>query len=86
MQSGTEIINGFFLKPMTVGRRQCIVVMHESSLVLRADKFRDLIVQLGETQVEILDGLTLFISDVFVFPQLLSGAFGFPISGSEPID
>jgi hypothetical protein len=68
MQSGTEIINGFFLKPMMVGRRQCIVVMHESGLVLRADKFGDLIVQLGEMQVERLDGLTIFISDVIVFP------------------
>ena len=53
---------------MTVGRRKCIVVMHESGLVTRADKFRDLIVQLGEMQVEILDGLTIFISDVIVFP------------------
>lgn len=68
MQSGTEIINGFFLKPMTIGRRQCIVVMHESDLVLRADKFKDLTVQLGEMQVERLDGLTIFISDVIVSP------------------
>jgi hypothetical protein len=68
MQIGTEIINGLFLKPMTVGRRKFIVAMHESGLVLRADKFEDLIVQLGETQVEILDGLTIFISDVIVFP------------------
>jgi hypothetical protein len=68
MQSGTEIINGFFLKPMTVGRRKCIVVMHESGLVLRTDNFGDLIVQLGETQVERLDGITIFISDIIVFP------------------
>jgi hypothetical protein len=33
-----------------------------------ADKFRDLIVQLVETQVEILDGFTILISDVIVFP------------------
>jgi hypothetical protein len=33
-----------FLKPMMVGGRQCIVVMHESGLVMRADKFGDLIV------------------------------------------
>jgi hypothetical protein len=44
MQSGTEIINGLFLKPMMVGGRKCIVVMHERGLVLRVDKFRDLIV------------------------------------------
>jgi hypothetical protein len=44
MQGKAEIINGFFLKPMMVRRRQCIVVMHESNLVLREDKFRDLIV------------------------------------------
>jgi hypothetical protein len=86
MQSGTEIINGFFINPMTVWRRQCIVVMHEIGLVLREDKFGDLIVQLGETQVERLDGLTIFISDIIVFPQLLGGDFGLPISGSEPID
>ena len=60
---------------MTVGRRKCIVVMHESGLVMRLDKFGDLIVQLGETQVEIIYGLTIFISDVIVFPQLLNGAF-----------
>jgi hypothetical protein len=53
---------------MMVGRRQCIVVMHETGLVLRADKFGDLIVQLGETQVERLGGLTIFISDVILFP------------------
>jgi hypothetical protein len=75
MQSETEIINGFFLKPMMVGRRKCIVVMNESGLVLRVDKFGDLIVQLGEMQVERLDGITIFISDVIVFPQILSGAF-----------
>jgi hypothetical protein len=67
MQSGTEIIDGLFFKPMMVGRRK-IVVMHERGLVLRADKFGDLIVQLGEMQVERLDGLTIFISDVIVFP------------------
>jgi hypothetical protein len=44
MQSGTEIINGFFLKPMMVGRSKCIVLMHESGLILRVDKFRDLVV------------------------------------------
>jgi hypothetical protein len=44
MQRGTEIINGFFLKTMTVGGRQHIVVMNESGLVLRADEFMDLIV------------------------------------------
>ena len=68
MQSGTEIIDGPFFNHMAVGRRQCIVVMHESGLVLREDNFGDLIVQLGETQVERLDGLTIFISDVIVFP------------------
>ena len=41
--------------------------MHENGLVLRADNFKDLIVQLGETQVERIDGLTIFISDVIVF-------------------
>jgi hypothetical protein len=68
MQSGTEIINGLFLKPMTVERRKCIVVMHETGLGLRADKFGDLIVQLGEMQVERLDGITIFVRDVIVFP------------------
>jgi hypothetical protein len=53
---------------MTVGRRQCIVVMNECGLVLWANKFRDLIVKLGEMQVERPDGLTIFISDVIVFP------------------
>jgi len=53
---------------MMAGGRHCIVVMHEIGLALRADKFGDLIVQLGETQVEILDGLTIHISDVIVFP------------------
>jgi hypothetical protein len=86
MQSGTEIIDGLFFKPMTVGRRKCIVGMHESGLVLRADKFGDLILQLGQTQVERLNGLTIFISDILVFPYLLGRAFGLPISGSEPID
>jgi hypothetical protein len=51
---------------MTVRRRQCIVVMHEGGLVLRVDKFGNLIRQLGETQVEILDGLTIFVSDVII--------------------
>jgi hypothetical protein len=68
VKSGTEIIDGLFFKPMMVGRRKCIVVMHETGLVLRADKFGDLIVQLGEMQVERLGGLTIFISDVIVFP------------------
>jgi hypothetical protein len=53
---------------MMVEGRQCIVVMHESILVLRADKFGDLIVQLGETQVERLDGLTLLVGNIIVFP------------------
>jgi hypothetical protein len=44
MQRKIEISNGFLLKPMTKGGRQCIVVMHESGLVLRADEFGDLIV------------------------------------------
>jgi hypothetical protein len=44
VHSRTKIINGFFFNPMKVGRRQCIVVMHESGLVLGADKFEDLIV------------------------------------------
>jgi hypothetical protein len=44
MQSGTEIINGFLLKPMMVGGRKCILLMHESGLVLGEDEFRDLIV------------------------------------------
>jgi hypothetical protein len=44
MQSGTKIINGFFLKPMTVGGRKCIIVMHERGLVLRSDEFGYLIV------------------------------------------
>jgi hypothetical protein len=68
MQSGTKIIDGLFFKPMMVERRQCIVVMQESDLVLRVDKFGVLILQLGETQVERLDGLTIFISGVIVFP------------------
>jgi hypothetical protein len=68
VQSGTEIINGLFFKPMMVRRRQCIVVMHEGGLVLRADKFGDLIIQLGEMQVEGPDGLTIFVSDVVVLP------------------
>jgi hypothetical protein len=68
MQRGTEIINGFFLKPMMVGRRKFIVVMHERGLVLRVDKFWYLIVQIGEMQVERLDGIAMFISDVIVFP------------------
>jgi hypothetical protein len=53
---------------MTVRRRQCIIVMHEGSLVLRANKFVDLIIQLGETQVERPDGLTIFVRDVIVRP------------------
>jgi hypothetical protein len=53
---------------MTVGRRKCIVVMHGSGLVLREDKFGDLIVELGETQVERLDGLTILIGDVTILP------------------
>jgi hypothetical protein len=44
MQSGSEIINGFFLKPMIVEGSQCIVVMHKSSLVLRSNEFRDFII------------------------------------------
>jgi hypothetical protein len=86
MQSRAEIFDGLFLKPMMVQRRKCIVVMHEISLVLRADKFRDLIIQLCEMQVERPDGLTIFLSDVIVFPQLLDRYFGLPISGSKPID
>jgi hypothetical protein len=68
MQGGTEIINGFFLEPMMVRKRQCIVVMHESSLVLRVDKFEYFIVQLGEMQVEILDGFTFLVGNIIVFP------------------
>ena len=68
MQSITKIINGLFFKPMAVRRRKCIVLMHESGLVLREDKFGDLIIQLGETQVERPDGITIFVSDVVVFP------------------
>jgi hypothetical protein len=68
VQGGTEIINGLFLKPVMIGRRQCIVIMHESSLVLRADKFKDLIIQLGEMQVEGPDGFTIFVNDIIVVP------------------
>ena len=63
MQRKTEIINGLFFNPMKVRRRQCIVVMHEGGLVLGEDKFRDLFIQLGKTQVEGPDGLTIFLSD-----------------------
>ena len=66
MKRKTEIINVFFLKPMIVWGRQCIVIMHESGLVLRADKFDDLIGQLGELQVERLDDLTILIGDVII--------------------
>jgi hypothetical protein len=41
MQRGTRIINGFFLKPMTIEGRKQIVVMHESRLVLREDEFKN---------------------------------------------
>jgi hypothetical protein len=41
--------------------------MHERGLALWADKLGDLIVQLGEMQVERLNGLTIFISDIIVF-------------------
>jgi hypothetical protein len=68
MQSRTKIINGLFFKPMTVGGRKFIVVMDEIGLVLRGDKFGDLIVQLGEMQVERLDGLTLLVGNIIVFP------------------
>jgi hypothetical protein len=68
MQRRVKIVDGLLLNPMMVGGRQCIVVIHESVLVLRVDKFRDLILQLGEMQVERLDGLTILISDVIVFP------------------
>jgi hypothetical protein len=68
VQGRTEIINGLFLKPMTVGRGKFIVAMHESDLVLRANKFWDLIKQLGEMQVERHDGLTIFVCDIIVFP------------------
>jgi hypothetical protein len=68
VQSGTEIINGFFLNPMTVRRRKFIVVMHEDDLVLRVNKLGDLIIQLGEMQDERPDGLTIFLSDVIVLP------------------
>ena len=68
MQSTTKIINGIFFKPMMVRRRKCIVVMHEGGLVLRADKFGDLIIQLGESQVERPNGLTIFVSDIIILP------------------
>jgi hypothetical protein len=68
MQRETEIINGLLFKPMMVRRRKCIVVMHGSDLVMRADKFKDLIVKISEMQVERLDGVTIFISEVIVFP------------------
>ena len=68
MQSGTEIINGIFFKPVMVRRRQCIVVMHEVGLVLGANKFGDLSIQLGKTQVEGPNGLTIFVNDIFVLP------------------
>ena len=42
--------------------------MLEGGLVMRVDKFKDLIIQLGETQVERPDGLTIFVSDIIVFP------------------
>jgi hypothetical protein len=67
VQGGADILNGFFINPMMVRRSKCIVVMHESGLVLRVDEFWDLIIQLGETQVERPDGLTIFVIDVIVF-------------------
>jgi hypothetical protein len=63
-----EIINGLFFKPMMLRRRQCIVVMHEGGLVLRVDKFMDLIIQLGEMQFERPDGLTIFVRDIIILP------------------
>jgi hypothetical protein len=42
--------------------------MHEGGLVMRVDKFRDFIIQLGETQVEGLDGLAILVSDIVVLP------------------
>jgi hypothetical protein len=42
MNNENEIINGFFFNLMKVGGRQCIVLMHESGLVPRADEFREL--------------------------------------------
>ena len=71
---------------MMVGGRKFIVIMHESGLLLREDKFGDLIVQVGETKVERLDGLTILIGYIIIFPSLLGRAFRFPISGLEPID
>jgi hypothetical protein len=68
VQSGIEIINGLFFKPVMVRRKQCIVVMHEGGLVLGVDKFGHLIIQLGETQVERPGGLTIFVSDVIILP------------------
>jgi hypothetical protein len=68
MQSKTDSINGPFFNPMKVWGRKCIVVMHESGLFLRVDKFGDLIVQLGEMKVERLDGITLLVGNIIVFP------------------
>jgi hypothetical protein len=81
VQSVTEVINGLFFKPVKIRRRKCIVVMHEGGLVLGVDKFMDLVIQLGKMQVEGPDGLTIFVNDVVVLPQLLRRAFRFPISG-----
>jgi hypothetical protein len=68
MYRGTDILNEFLFKHMMVGGRQCIVLMHERGLVPRGDKFGDLIVQLGETQVERPDGLTFLVGNIIVFP------------------
>jgi hypothetical protein len=57
-----------FSTTMMVGGGKFIVVMHESSLVLRTDKFGDLIVQLGEMQVERIYHIIISISDIIVFP------------------
>jgi hypothetical protein len=68
VQGRTKIINGLFLNPMMVGRGKCIVLMHESIVVMRVDKFENLTIQLSEMQVERPDGLTIFVSDIIVFP------------------
>jgi hypothetical protein len=42
--------------------------MHKGGLVLGANKFGNLIIQLGKTKVERLDSLIVFVCNVIVFP------------------
>jgi hypothetical protein len=42
--------------------------MHERGLVLGVNQFRDLIVQFGEAKDKRLNGFTIFIGNIVVFP------------------